>query len=85
MFVGAGGVADELTGGSTELAAQPVEVAVVEDDAFESFPVAVDEDLDPGVQDFLGCEAVEDSGDDSFLEAFVDGGGVETAGDVDGA
>ena len=36
MFVGAGGVADELTGGSTELAAQSVEVAVVEDDAAPS-------------------------------------------------
>ena len=82
-IVGADGVAEEFAGRSAESAAKPVEVLIVEDDTLEAPPFVIDLHLDPGVEDLGGRERIDDGGDDPFLQPLVDGGGMESARDLD--
>ena len=63
---------------------QVSQIAFVEDEAFQIVPASVEQDLDPAVQDFLRCIAIDDAGHGALLQLFVDHKAVDPAGDATG-
>ncbi|OMP13607.1 hypothetical protein COLO4_01312 [Corchorus olitorius] len=82
---GGHGIAEEGVLAVAEPVLYRAQVVLVENHPFQHYPLPVQFDLDPGVEDFPRRHEVHERGHRAFLQALVDGEGPQPAGNAEGA